>query len=60
MDAWWWVPIALTAWFAVAVAVRLWLGPVLRHCSQARAGLEPHTEMPAGRNELVRYRQRAA
>ena len=60
MDAWWWVPVALTAWFAVAVAVGLWLGPVLRHCSQAREALEPHSHMPAGRTELVRYGQRAA
>jgi hypothetical protein len=35
MDAWWWVPIGLVAWFAVAVAAGLLLGPVLRYCSQA-------------------------
>ena len=60
MDAWWWVPVALAAWFAVSVVVGLWLGPVLKHCSQARAALEPHTEMPAGRKQLARYGQRAA
>jgi len=60
MNAWWWVPIALTAWFAVAVAVGLWLGPVLRRWSQAREALEAHSEMPADRNEPSRYGQRAA
>jgi hypothetical protein len=43
MNAWWWVPIGLVAWFAVAVAVGLWLGPVLRTCSQAREAQDQHT-----------------
>jgi hypothetical protein len=52
MDAWWWVPVILVAWFAVAVAVGLWLGPVLRYCSQAREALEPHMEeIPEGIQE---------
>ena len=50
MNAWWWVPIGLVAWFAVSVAVGLWLGPVLRCCSQAREALEARTgEMLARR-----------
>jgi hypothetical protein len=40
MDAWWWIPIGLTAWFALSVAVGLWLGPVLKSCSQARKALD--------------------
>ena len=60
MDAWWWVPVALTAWFGVAVAVGLWLGPVLKRWSQAREAPEPHSHMPAGRTERVRYGQWAA
>ncbi len=36
VDGWWWLPIGLVAWFAVAMAVALWLGPVLRGCAQAR------------------------
>jgi hypothetical protein len=42
MDAWWWIPIGLVAWSAVAAAVGLWLGPVLRSCSQAREALDQH------------------
>lgn len=52
MDAWWWVPVALTAWFAVAVAAGLWLGPVLRRWSQARKVLEPHTVRTGARAHI--------
>ena len=38
MDPWWWVPIGLAAWFVVALAIALWLGPILRRSSQAREG----------------------
>jgi hypothetical protein len=40
MNAWWWLPIGLTAWFAMSMAVGLWLGPVLKSCSQAREALD--------------------
>ena len=40
MSAWWWVPIGLAAWFGVALAVGLLLGPVLRRSSQAREALD--------------------
>ena len=43
MDARWWIPIGLAGWFALSVAVGLWLGPVLRGCSQAREALDQHT-----------------
>jgi len=43
MDAWWWILIGLTGWFAVAGALGLWLGPVLRSCSQAREAWDQHT-----------------
>ena len=36
MDPWWWVPIGLAAWFLVALAVALCLGPVLKRSAQAR------------------------
>jgi len=44
MSAWWWILIGLVAWFALSVAVGLWLGPVLKSCSQAREALDQHTE----------------
>ena len=48
MDGWWWIPIGLVTWFAVALAVALWLGAVLRSCSQAREALDHGTaSMPA-------------
>jgi len=39
MDAGWWIPIGLVAWFALSAGVGLWLGPVLRSCSQTREAL---------------------
>ena len=30
MSAWGWVPVGLIIWFVAAVALGLWLGPVLR------------------------------
>jgi hypothetical protein len=43
MYAWSWMPIGVAAWFALSVAVGLWLGPVLKSCSQARHALDRHT-----------------
>jgi hypothetical protein len=43
MDMWWWIPIGLVAWFAVATAVALLLGQVLKSCSQAREAQDCHT-----------------
>ena len=43
MDWWWWIPIGIFAWFAVGTAVALWLGLVLRSCSQAREARDQHT-----------------
>jgi hypothetical protein len=40
VNAWWWVPIGLVAWFLVAVAVGLCLGPVLRRSAAAREAVE--------------------
>ncbi len=40
MDPWWWVPIGLAAWFLVALAIALCLGPVLRRSSQAREAVD--------------------
>jgi len=40
MSAWWWVLIGLAAWFGVALAVGLLLGPVLRRSSAAREALD--------------------
>jgi len=61
MDVWWWLLIGLIAWFAVSVAVGLWLGPVLRHCSQAREALDAHVgEIPAGPHAPPLYWQQAS
>ena len=58
MDAWWWIPIGLVAWFAVAVAIGLWLGAVLRTCSRAREAVDQHTAeilpMPQGPSQYSR------
>jgi hypothetical protein len=55
VNAWWWVPTGLIAWFGVSPAVGVWLGPVLRRCSQARDALDAldayKRETPTGRDE---------
>jgi len=40
VNAWWWVPIGLAAWFLVSLAVGLCVGPVLRRCAEAREAWE--------------------
>ncbi len=51
MNAWWWVGIGLVAWFGVALAVGLLLGPVLSGASQAREALDAQLgEIPPGRD----------
>jgi HAMP domain-containing protein len=61
MNAWWWVSAGLVAWFAVSLAAALWLGPVLRRCSQARETLEARMgEMPAGLREPRQHWQQAS
>jgi hypothetical protein len=47
MDPWWWVPISLAAWFLVALAIALCLGPVLKRSSQAREALDQESEEPS-------------
>jgi hypothetical protein len=55
MDGWWWIPIGLVTWFAVAMAVALCLGLVLRSCSQAReAPGQDASRMPARPRQPVR------
>ena len=46
MDPWWWVPIGLAAWFLVALAIALCLGPVLRRSSQAQEAPGQKSEVP--------------
>jgi hypothetical protein len=61
MDLWWWLPIGLVAWFALAVAVALWLGLVLRRCSRAREALDRQAEqLPASRTDTSRRHTRAS
>jgi hypothetical protein len=61
MNLWWWLPIGLVAWFALAVAVGLWLGPVLRRGSQAREALDRQAvQQPAKRTESPRDRRQAS
>ena len=43
MNAWWWVPISLVAWFGVSLAVGMWLGPILGNCSRARETQHAHS-----------------
>ena len=40
VNAWWWVPIGLAAWFLVAVVMALCIGAALRRASQARESLD--------------------
>ena len=40
MNAWWWVPIGLAAWFLVAVVMALCIGAALGRASQARESLD--------------------
>jgi hypothetical protein len=64
MHTWGWVLIGLIVWVAAAVALGLWLGPVLGRWSQAREAAGPHREMPAdipaGPRQLPRQWQRAS
>lgn len=60
MDIWGWVLAGLTAWFAVAVVLGLWLGPVLGRWSQARDAVDPYSEMPAELKQSPRQWQRAS
>lgn len=61
MSAWWWVPIGLAAWFGIALAVGLLLGPGFRHSSRARDALDAQTgETPSGRDEPPQDGPRAA
>jgi hypothetical protein len=49
MNAWWWVPIGLAAWFLVAVVMALGIGAVLRRASRTRESLDRQvTEIPDG------------
>jgi hypothetical protein len=61
MNLWWWLPIGLVAWFALAVAVGLCLGPVLRRGSQAREALDRQArQQPDKRTEPPRHRKQAS
>ena len=48
MNAWWWVPIGLVAWFGVSLAAGMWLGPVLRYCSRAAEAQGAHSSHGMG------------
>jgi hypothetical protein len=49
VNAWWWVPIGLAAWFLIAVVTALGIGAVLRRASQARESLDRQvTEISGG------------
>ena len=55
----WWVPIGLVAWFAVAIAVGLLLGPVLKSCSRSREAQDryPVEILPLPGNPPQNWRQ---
>lgn len=61
MNAWWWVPISLVAWLALAVVVGLLLGTVLKRCSQALEALDACSEhMPTRPHEPPQHWHQAA
>jgi hypothetical protein len=60
MHTWGWVLAGLTAWCAAAVALGLWLGPVLGRWSQARDAADPCRGMPADLKQSPRQWQRAS
>jgi hypothetical protein len=61
MDAWWWIPISLAAWFSVAAAAALLLGRFLSICSQARESLDQHVaEVPDLPQDLPQHWQQAS
>lgn len=65
MNPLWWIPIGLAAWFLVALAVALLIGPVLRRSSRERERLDasypqsnvrpviPLDRYPAGLGDLL-------
>ena len=66
MNAWWWVPIGLAAWFVIAVVLALCIGAVLRRASQARESLDRQvTEISDGpdphtlKRNSIRFRGRS-
>jgi hypothetical protein len=48
MNAWSWVPTGLIAWSGASLAVGVWLGPILRRCSQAREAMDTPTTLRMG------------
>lgn len=48
MSPWWWVPIGLAAWFLVAIAAALLIGPVLKRSARIRDSLSPEPEETSG------------
>ena len=60
MDLWWWVPIGLAAWFLVAVAIALCIGPVLRRSYQAREPRDQQLREIPGAHERPRDERQAS
>jgi len=44
VNPWWWVPIGLAAWFLLAIAAALLIGPVLKRSARIRDSLRPEPE----------------
>jgi flagellar biosynthesis/type III secretory pathway M-ring protein FliF/YscJ len=59
VNAWWWVPIGLAAWFLVATVTALCIGPVLRRASQARESLDRQVTETMGGDESPRDERQA-
>lgn len=58
MSPWWWVPIGLAAWFLVAVAAALLIGPALKRSARIRDSLSPKpAETPDDRKPSQDERQ---
>ena len=60
MNSWWWVPIGLAAWFLVAIAVGLCVGPVLRRSREAWEALAHQLAESDGHHQPPREQQQAS
>jgi hypothetical protein len=51
VNAWWWVPIGLAAWFVIAAMMALWIGSVLGRAARTRESLDRQRGQTPGEHE---------